>query len=71
VYIKYGKKSHFIKKCSTVQGKSLRFKNKAQNKGILKDDNLIKSIRECLIKYFTFCYNSIYTVYKDAKYSAG
>jgi hypothetical protein len=26
-------------------------------------------MRECLIKYFAFYYNSTYTVYKDAKYS--
>jgi hypothetical protein len=29
VYIKYGKKSHFIKECGTAQGKLLRFKNRA------------------------------------------
>jgi hypothetical protein len=68
VYIKYSKKGHFVRECSTAQGKLLRFKNKAQNKGILEDDNWIKGIRECLIKHFTFCYNSAYTVYKDAKY---
>jgi hypothetical protein len=38
---------------------------------MLKDDNQIKGIRECLIKYFIFCYNSAYTVYKDTKYSTG
>jgi hypothetical protein len=36
-----------------------------------KDNNRIKGIRECLIKYFAFYYNSIYTVYKDTKYGAG
>jgi hypothetical protein len=69
VYIKYNKKSHFIKECSTVQGKPLGFKNRAQNKGILEDDNWIKGIRECLIKHFAFYYNSTYTVHKDTKYS--
>jgi hypothetical protein len=69
VYIKYGKKGHFIRECGTVQGKPLKFKNRAQNKGILEDDNRIKGIKECLIKHFAFCYNSIYTVYKDTKYS--
>jgi hypothetical protein len=29
VYIKYGNKGHFIKKCGTAQGKLLRFKNRA------------------------------------------
>jgi hypothetical protein len=51
--------------------KPLRFKNKAQSKGILKDNNQIKGIRECLIKHFAFYYNSTYTVYKDTKYSTG
>jgi hypothetical protein len=71
VYIKYGKKSHFIKECGTAQGKLLKFKNRAQNKGILEDNNQIKGIRECLIKHFAFYYNSAYTVHKDAKYGAG
>jgi hypothetical protein len=71
VYIKYNKKGHFIKECGTAQGKLLRFKNKTQNKGTLKNNNQIKGIRECLIKHFTFYYNSIYTVYKDIKYSTG
>jgi hypothetical protein len=35
-----------------------------------EDNNQIKGIRECLIKHFAFCYNSIYTVYKDTKYGA-
>jgi hypothetical protein len=71
VYIKYSKKSHFVRECGIVQGKLLRFKNRAQNKGILEDNNQIKGIRECLIKHFTFYYNSAYTVYKDTKYSTG
>jgi hypothetical protein len=28
IYIKYGKKGHFIKKCGTAQRKPLGFKNK-------------------------------------------
>jgi hypothetical protein len=69
--MKYGKKGYFIKKYGIAQGKPLGFKNKAQNKGILEDNNRIKGIKECLIKHFAFCYNSIYTVYKDTKYSTG
>jgi hypothetical protein len=69
--MKYSKKGYFIRKCGTVQGKLLKFKNRAQNKGILEDNNRIKGMRECLIKHFAFYYNSIYTVYKDAKYSTG
>jgi hypothetical protein len=68
VCIKYSKKGYFVRECGIVQGKLLKFKNRAQNKGILEDDNQIKSMRECLIKYFTFCYNSACTVYKDTKY---
>jgi hypothetical protein len=71
MYIKYSKKGYFVKKCSIVQRKLLGFKNRAQNKGILEDNNQIKSIRECLIKHFIFCYNSVYTVHKDTKYSTG
>jgi hypothetical protein len=69
VYIKYGKKGHFIKECGTAQGKPLNFKNRAQNKGTLEDNNQIKGIRECSIKYFTFCYNSAYIVHENTKYS--
>jgi hypothetical protein len=69
--MKYNKKGHFIRECGIVQGKPLKFKNRVQNKGILKDNNQIKDIRECSIKHFTFYYNSIYTVYKDTKYSTG
>ena len=71
MYIKYNKKSHFIRECGTAQRKLLRFKNKTQNKGILENNNRIKGIRECLIKHFTFYYNSTYTVHKDTKYSIG
>jgi hypothetical protein len=71
VCIKYGKKGYFIKECSTAQGKLLGFKNRAQNKGMLEDNNQIKGIRECLIKHFAFYYNSACTVHKDAKYSTG
>jgi hypothetical protein len=69
--MKYSKKGHFIRECGIIQGKLLRFRNKAQNKGILEDNNRIKGMREYLIKHFTFCYNSAYTVYKDTKYSIG
>jgi hypothetical protein len=69
--MKYGKKGYFVKKCGTVQGKPLRFRNRAQNKGILENDNQIKGIRECLIKHFAFYYNSAYTVYKNTKYGTG
>jgi hypothetical protein len=71
VYIKYSKKGHFVKKCGIAQRKPLGFKNRAQNKGILEDNNRIKGMRECLIKHFIFCYNSTCTVYKDTKYGTG
>ena len=68
--MKCGKKGHFIRECGTAQGKLLGFRNRAQNKGTSEDNNQIKGIRECLIKYFAFYYNSTCTVYKDTKYSA-
>jgi hypothetical protein len=71
MYIKYGKKGHFIKECGTAQGKLLKFKNRAQSKGILENNNQIKGMREYLIKHFTFYYNSACTVHKDTKYSTG
>jgi hypothetical protein len=71
MYIKYNKKSYFVREYSTAQRKLLKFKNRAQSKSILENNNQIKGIRECTIKYFTFYYNSTYTVYKDAKYSTG
>jgi hypothetical protein len=71
VYIKYGKKGHFIRECGIAQGKPLGFKNRAQSKSTSEDNNQIKGIRECSIKYFTFCYNSACTVYKDTKYGVG
>ena len=33
-----------------------------------QNNNYIKVTKKYLIKYFAFCYNSIYRVYKDAKY---
>ena len=36
-----------------------------------RERDQIKVIKEYLIKYFTFYYNSAYKVYKDAKYSIG
>ena len=35
---------------------------------MLRDNNRVKAIKECLIKHFTFYYNSACRVYKDAKY---
>jgi hypothetical protein len=37
--MKYSKKGHFVRECGIVQGKPLKFKNRAQNKGMLEDDN--------------------------------
>ena len=38
---------------------------------MLGDYNQAKVIKEYTIWHFTFCYNSAYIVYKDAKYGAG
>jgi hypothetical protein len=69
--MKCGKKGHFIRECGITQGKPLGFKNRAQSKSILEDNNRIKGIRECMIKYFTFYYNSTCAVYENTKYSTG
>ena len=38
---------------------------------MLKDNDRVKVIKECLIKHFAFYYNSACKVYKDAKYGTG
>ena len=32
------------------------------------DIGILRGTKECLIKYFIFCYNNVYRTYKDAKY---
>ena len=66
VYIKYGRKGHFIK---DYKGGQQNYIVKGTN--ILKDDDQVKATKECSIKYFAFCYNSKYKVYKNTKYGAG
>ena len=66
VYIKYGKKGYFTKNCKRGQQ---NYAVKGIN--ILRDDDRVKVIRECLIKYFAFYYNSACKVYKDTKYGTG
>ena len=62
--MKCGKKSYFIKNCKgSQQNYTAKGTNTAWN------NNHVKVTKECLIKYFAFCYNSIYKVYKDTKYS--
>ena len=36
-----------------------------------QNNNYIKIIKKCLIRHFAFYYNSVYRVYKDAKYGVG
>ena len=38
---------------------------------MLRDDDWVKAIRECLIKHFAFYYNSACRVHKDTKYGIG
>ena len=64
--MKYGRKGHFTKDC---KGGQQNYTVKGTN--ILRDNNQVKAIRECLIKYFTFYYNSVCKVYKDTKYGTG
>ena len=61
--MKYGKKGHFTKDCKSSQQ---NYAVKGTN--IVQNNNYIKVIKEYLIKYFAFYYNSAYKVYKDAKY---
>ena len=66
VYIKCGRKGHFVK---DYKGGQQNHTVKGTN--ILKDNDQVKVIREYLIKYFAFYYNSAYRVYKDTKYGTG
>ena len=63
VYIKRSKKGYFIR---DYKGGQQNYTVKGTN--IAQNNNYIKAIKECLIRHFTFCYNSAYRVYKDAKY---
>ena len=38
---------------------------------MLRDNNWVKAIKECLIKHFAFYYNSTCRVHEDAKYGIG
>ena len=64
VYIKCGKKGYFAR---DYKGNQQSHTVKGIN--MLQDIDYIKVTREYLIKYFAFYYNSVYKVYKDAKYS--
>ena len=64
--MKYSYKNYFTKNCKDGQQNYT-----AKGTSILKDNNRVKATRECLIKYFTFYYNSIYKAYEDTKYSVG
>ena len=61
--MKCGKKGYFTKNC---KGGQQNYAVKGTN--ILRDDDRVKVIRECLIKYFAFYYNSVCRVHKNAKY---
>ena len=64
--MKCGRKGYFIKNCKGGQQNYI-----VKGINILRDNNWVKVIKECLIKYFAFYYNSACRVYKDAKYSIG
>ena len=64
--MKCGKKSYFTK---DYKGDQQNYAVKGTN--MTQNNNHIKVTRECLIKYFAFCYNSAQRVYKDAKYGVG
>ena len=62
--MKCGRKGHFIKDCKGGQQNYI-----VKDTNILKNNNRVKVIKECLIKHFAFYYNSICRVYEDVKYS--
>ena len=64
--MKCSRKGHFAKNCKGGQQNYI-----VKGTNILRDDDWVKVIRECLIKYFTFYYNSACRVHKDAKYGTG
>ena len=64
--MKCSRKGYFTKDCKGSQQN-----HTVKGTNILRDNNRVKAIREYLIKYFTFYYNSACKVYKDAKYSIG
>ena len=66
VYIKCGRKGYFTKNYKGGQQNYI-----VKDTNILKDDDWVKVIKEYLIKYFAFYYNSACRVYKDTKYGAG
>ena len=64
--MKCGKKGYFTKDCKgSQQNYVVKGTNMAWN------NNYVKVIKKYLIRHFAFCYNSIYKVYKDAKYGVG
>ena len=66
ICIKYGKKGYFIKDYKSGQQNYV-----VKGTNIAWNNNYIKIIKEYLIRYFAFYYNSAYKVHKDAKYSIG
>ena len=62
--MKCGKKGYFTK---DYKGGQQNYAAKGTNTAW--NNNYIKVIREYLIRYFAFYYNSVYRVHEDAKYS--
>ena len=64
--MKCSRKGHFVKDCKGGQQN-----HTVKGINILKDDDRVKVIKECLIKHFAFYYNSACKVYEDTKYGIG
>ena len=64
--MKYSRKGYFAKDCKGGQQNYI-----VKGTNMLRNNNQVKVIKECLIKYFAFYYNSACRVYKDAKYGTG
>ena len=64
--MKCGRKGYYAKDC---KGDQQNYAVKGTN--MLRNNDQVKAIREYLIKYFAFYYNSACKVHKDTKYSTG
>ena len=64
--MKCSRKGYFAKDCKGSQQN-----HTVKGTNILRNNDQVKVIKKCLIKYFTFCYNSACKVHKDTKYNVG
>ena len=63
----YGKQGHYLKNYRSQNTAPPKYIKKL--KGIESKEEF-KGTKECVVKYFTFCYNNACQIYKEAKYGA-